>query len=164
MDIEVSLTPERAAEEAAPPLVATDTARDRPSAPAGLARVAPWTWAMLGLGAVGLGGAVGFEVARAGAERDADEAQTQLEHQEHFRAMEDRQLLARVLLGVGAVATAAGGVLLYFDLSRDPDSGPHDQADRHARDTALAPSPGVSWRVGAGCAGALCQAVGHARF
>ncbi len=85
------------------------------------ARVSPLTWVALGVGAVGLGGALGFEFARRGAEDDAESATTQLGHQERHDAMEGHQTVARVLLGVGAVGLAAGGVLLYLDLGGKGD-------------------------------------------
>lgn len=81
------------------------------------------TWVALGVGSAGLAGAVGFELARQGAESDAEKARTQLEHRDRFDAMEGRQTVARVMLGVGAVGLAVGGVLLTLDLTQKPERG-----------------------------------------
>ena len=72
-----------------------------------------------GVGAVGLGGALGFEFARASAETDAHDARVQVDAQDRYDTMETHQTTARILLAVGAVGTVVGGVLLYFDLTSD---------------------------------------------
>jgi tetratricopeptide (TPR) repeat protein len=86
------------------------------------ARVAPWTWAALGIGAAALGTALAFEVSRASAEQDARSANTQIEHQEAFERMESRQTTARIFAGIGAAAAITGGALLYVDLVVKPRS------------------------------------------
>jgi len=105
--------PARGAEPLMPP---GEPMRDAP--PDGPAVRAP-TWIALGVGAAALGGALAFELARRGAEDDADASRTQIEHRDHYDRMESRQTTARILAGVGAVAVVAGGVLLAIDLGRD---------------------------------------------
>jgi tetratricopeptide (TPR) repeat protein len=75
-----------------------------------------WTWALLGGSAAALTGAGAFELARSDLEDQARRSQVQVEHLEKFEAMEQRQTVARVFLGVGIVAALAGGASLYFDL------------------------------------------------
>jgi tetratricopeptide (TPR) repeat protein len=75
------------------------------------------TYVAFGVGAAALGAALGFELARRGAEDDARSARTQLEHQASVEDAEGHRDLARVFAGVGAAAVITGGVLLYFDLS-----------------------------------------------
>jgi tetratricopeptide (TPR) repeat protein len=74
-----------------------------------------WTWAMFGGAAAGFLGAGGFELARRDAEDQVPKEFVQLERQEKYDSMEQRQTIARVFLGVGVVAAVAGGVSLYFD-------------------------------------------------
>jgi hypothetical protein len=59
---------------------------------------------------------------RASAEEDAHAADTQIDARESYDSMESRQLTARVLAGVGAAVTVAGGVLLVLDLTADTAS------------------------------------------
>jgi tetratricopeptide (TPR) repeat protein len=84
-----------------------------------------WTWALLGGSAVALTGAGAFELARSDLEDQARRSRIQVEHLEKFEAMEQRQTVARVFLGVGIVAALAGGASLYFDLqeTEPPPSG-----------------------------------------
>lgn len=113
-----SATPARATEPAPstePRASGSEPARDEPPK-----RVGPVTWAAFGVGVVGLGAGLGFELMRASAEQDARDATTQVEHRERYDTMKSRQSTARVLTAVGAVGIAAGGVLLYFDLTRKP--------------------------------------------
>ena len=105
----------------APPEPATPPS-EPPADTSGPATVSPWTWVSLGVGAGALGGALAFELMRASAEDDAHNAETQIEAQEQYDTMESRQLVARVLVGVGAAATVAGGVLLYLDLTAEPST------------------------------------------
>ena len=105
----------------------------------GLKAIRPWTWAALGVGVAALGGSLTFEFLRKGAESDAENAPTQISYHDQYETMKGRQTAARVLLGVGAAGVVAGGVLLYFDLSRG-----------HASDAKPA--------VGAGCGPRLCGA------
>lgn len=90
-------------------------------------RVAPWTIAALAVGVVGFGAAIGLEVARAGAESDAEADPTQVGYRAKYDSMVSRQTAARVLVGIGAAATVAGGVLLVLDLrapSKDTAADP----------------------------------------
>lgn len=93
--------------------------RDRPTL---LQRIQPITWGLMGAGAAGLVGAGAFEQARANSEDDARMAATQLAAEQELDSAESQQTTARVLLGVGAGAMILGGVFLYIDLSREPDS------------------------------------------
>jgi tetratricopeptide (TPR) repeat protein len=79
-------------------------------------RVSPLTWTALGVGAAGLGTALGFELARSASVAAASEG-TQLEGKAHLDQASTYQTVARVSLGIGAAFAAAGGVLLYMDLS-----------------------------------------------
>lgn len=91
--------------------------------PTGLAAVRPWTWAALGVGVIGLGTSVGLELARAGSETAAREDPTQVGFKEKYDAMVSNQTGARVMVGIGAVAMAAGAVLLVIDLRGKPEAG-----------------------------------------
>lgn len=79
-----------------------------------------WTWATFAGSAAALVGAGSFELMRANLEDQARENQIQIEHLDEFDAMQDRQTVARVFLGVGVAAAIAGGVSLYFDLRNAP--------------------------------------------
>jgi tetratricopeptide (TPR) repeat protein len=102
----------------------------------GLSRVGPLTWTAFGVGAAGLGAALGLEMARSSAVDSARHSATQREGKDHYDQATSFQTASRVALGVGAAFAAAGGVLLYFDLSSDPAT----------------PKRGVS----AGCGGPTC--------
>lgn len=118
-----SATPARAAEPpapSAPPARGPEPAGDQASR-----RVGPVTWAAFGVGVVGLGAGLGFELMRASADQDARDAATQVEHREHYDTMKNRQTTARILTAVGGVGVAAGGVLLYLDLTRKPAKTAH---------------------------------------
>jgi hypothetical protein len=119
MDVRLDLTPAPVA-----------TAQDRGG------KVAPWTWASLGVGVAGLGAAVGLELARGNAEDEAKNARTQMEAGEAYSDMADLRTAARVLLGIGAAATVAGGVLLVVDLTTSPDEEGPEQDDASVQ-TAL---------------------------
>ena len=80
--------------------------------------IGPLTWTAFGVGAAGLGGALVFELMRRSSEDAVKTEPTQVKRGEAFDQMESRQTTARVLFVVGSVATLAGGVLLYLDLSR----------------------------------------------
>ena len=116
-------TPARA-DASAPPASShqvTGATTTEPAADAATERsIRPLTWAAFGVGVAALGASVGFELARASAEQDARDAPTQVEHRDRYDTMKSRQTTARVLAGVGVAGAAAGGVLLYVDLSRKP--------------------------------------------
>ncbi len=149
LDVSVTLESSASAPGATPPTPrATDprTTQAPPIEPAPAERkavVSPLTWAAFGIGAVAFGGAIGFEFSRAHAEKDAQRAPSQIEAQDRYDAMERRQRTSRILVGVGALATAAGGVLLYFDLSRRESS---------------------TLRTGFACAGDSCAVLGSGSF
>jgi hypothetical protein len=82
------------------------------------------TWVTLGVGVAALGGAVVFEVLRGQSEDDVKNEETQVARHDAFDSMETQQTTSRVLAGVGAAALIAGGVLLYFDLSKDSKETP----------------------------------------
>jgi tetratricopeptide (TPR) repeat protein len=81
-------------------------------------RVAPWTIATLAVGVAGLGASLGLELARRSAESTASADPTQIGYQSALANMNSLQTAARVFVGVGAVVTAAGGVMLVLDLRR----------------------------------------------
>lgn len=107
--------------------------------------VAPWTIAALGVGVAGLGGALGFELARKSAENAARNDPTQTGYQSDLSTMNSRATAARALVAVGAVATAAGGVFLVLDLRGGGSSAPPAKA-------------------GLGCFMGACGAVASGRF
>jgi hypothetical protein len=78
----------------------------------------------LGAGALVLGGAGAFELARRSAEDDAESDRTQVGYKEHYDRMTSRQTTARVLGAVGGALVITGGVLLVLDLTarRAPSS------------------------------------------
>jgi tetratricopeptide (TPR) repeat protein len=114
MDLDIALTTVGSGVTTLAPV-----AGEKPGAPPDVPKkrsVAPWTITALGLGVAGLGGALGFELARKSAESDAKGDPTQVGFKSAYDSMTSRQLAARVLVGVGAAATALGGVLLVLDL------------------------------------------------
>lgn len=130
---------------------ASPPAAETPRAPSfGIASVRPWTWAAFGVSAIGLGSAIGFEVARAGSESAARVDPTQVGFKEKYDAMIANQTGARVMVGIGAAAAVAGGVLLFLD-TRSPGRAP-------SRGKAVSDAS-----VGLGCSAAGCGVVvgGH---
>jgi tetratricopeptide (TPR) repeat protein len=89
---------------------------DRPSGP----RFGVWPWIGLGAGAVALGGAGVFELARRSAEDDAENDRTQVGYKESYDRMTSRQTTSRVLAAVGGALVVTGGVLLVLDLTSRP--------------------------------------------
>jgi hypothetical protein len=123
IDLDVALTPASATTPSPPPRTApmTPVPPSPTPAPTGLRAIRPWTWAALGVGVAGLGSSLVLEGMRRGAESDAESAPNQIAYHDAYETMAGRQTAARVLLGVGIAGAAAGGVLLYFDLSRKHD-------------------------------------------
>jgi hypothetical protein len=145
-DFLVTLRPVSAAAAPAPapvsakPPPATTPSVDSQSGPP---RVSPLTWVALGGGALCLGGALGFELSRASAAKDAKSA-SQVDFRDKADAAASRQTAARVLAGVGGALAVTGGVLLVLDLSASPTP---EQA-----------------QVGLGCTAEGCLATGSASF
>lgn len=77
-------------------------------------------WVIAGTGVAGLGGAVGFELARRSEEKAARGADSQLEYKKHLDDSLTQQTRARVLVGVGAGLLVTGSVMLLFN---DRDQG-----------------------------------------
>jgi tetratricopeptide (TPR) repeat protein len=114
IDIALELAPVHVARPASPPRrkVAPAPAPEPESA-----RPSWVTWTLFGTSAALLIGAGGLELSRRELEHSAGaREQDQFAAQRDYGAMQDHQLAARVLLGVGALAGIAGGVSLYFDL------------------------------------------------
>jgi tetratricopeptide (TPR) repeat protein len=93
-------------------------------APTQLGPVRPWTWAAFGVGVLGLGTAVGLEVARSGAESAARADPTQVGFKQKYDSMLSNQTGARVMAGIGAGFAAVGAVLLVVDLRAKPAAKP----------------------------------------
>jgi hypothetical protein len=73
-------------------------------------------WVVAGAGVVGLGSALGFELARRSEESAARRPGTsQVELQADNQAIRRDRITARVLLGAGTALLATGTVLLYFN-------------------------------------------------
>jgi tetratricopeptide (TPR) repeat protein len=83
--------------------------------PSGPRRFGVAPWLVAGTGVLGLGGALGFELARRADERQARRAPSQLAYQEKLEDAERDQTTARVLLGVGGGLLVTGGVMLIFN-------------------------------------------------
>ncbi|MBI5532970.1 MAG: PEGA domain-containing protein [Deltaproteobacteria bacterium] len=128
---------------APPPVVSAPPPAESP-------KVATTTWITLGAGGALLLGSLGFELARRSAESDARDAATQVDARDKYDTMQSRQTVSRVLVGVGAAATIAGGVLLMIDLQ---SKGPSEPS-----------RGGSSRRVGVGCTGYGCGLVAAGSF
>jgi tetratricopeptide (TPR) repeat protein len=127
------------AEGAAPKAPAAPVRDSPPPADSG-GGVGLWTWVALGAGGLALGGAAGFEVARANATDEAREA-PQVEYQDKVDTARRYQTTARILAGVGGALLVTGTVLLVLDISGSS-------------------SPPVA----AGCSGDGCFVSGHGMF
>ena len=140
MDVKLPLTPgESSAAGPVGPIEPQGPAGPPPDhTPKGGGSVQPWTWATLGVGVVGLGAALGCEIARGNAEGDVRDAATQIDASDAYSRMVDLRTAARVLVGIGAVATAAGGVLLAVDLSASSDEQASDPAPEQSNATVKA--------------------------
>jgi hypothetical protein len=77
-------------------------------------------WLVAGAGAVGLGGAVGFELVRRSHEHDASTARSQLEFQQDISDMKSAQTQARIWAGVGAALAATGTLLVVLNDRQEP--------------------------------------------
>lgn len=82
----------------------------------------PWHWVALGAATASFGGAVAFEVARSNAESEAEGATVQRAKADALDRMDQRQLNARVLFGVGLVLGAVGGTLWVLDANGEESS------------------------------------------
>jgi tetratricopeptide (TPR) repeat protein len=91
---------------------------------AGGTGIRPLTWVALGVGAAGLGVALGFELARAGAVESAREAPTNVAGKEEYDRAKSLETPAWISAGIGAAFAVAGGVLLYLDLTSGHSRGP----------------------------------------
>lgn len=89
-------------------------------------RFGVWPYVSLGAGALALGGALGFELARRSAENAAKNDDTQIGYKDQLEKEQNRQQTARIFAAVGGVLVVAGGTLLVLDLTRP--SGPSAQA------------------------------------
>ena len=127
LDVAVALDEQVAAPPPAPapPIPAPTTATDpsagpspSPSSDDHHARVRPLTLITLGAGVATLGAAGVFEGLRQSSEKDVRDETTQIARHDAFDQMESQQTTARILAGVGAAVTVAGGVLLAVDLTR----------------------------------------------
>jgi tetratricopeptide (TPR) repeat protein len=76
-----------------------------------------WPWVGLGAGAVSLGGALGFELARRSAEKAAKNDSTQVGYKNKLDREQSRQTTSRVLAAVGGALVVTGGTLLVIDLT-----------------------------------------------
>jgi tetratricopeptide (TPR) repeat protein len=114
-DVSLQLAP---ASTARSPDAATSRAGDRQPGDRG-PRFGMVPYVVMGAGAAGLLGALGFEISRRSADAAAEEA-PQNEFQGRYDTMESRQTTARVLAGVGAALLVTGGVLFFVDRQREP--------------------------------------------
>jgi tetratricopeptide (TPR) repeat protein len=113
-ELNVSLEPEP--RRASPALAGErESAPNRDSDRAGNRRFGVLPWFIAGTGMAGLGGAVGFELARRSEERAARGSQSQLEYKKHLDNSLDHQTRARVLVGVGGGLLVTGSVMLLFN-------------------------------------------------
>ncbi len=152
MDVDVSLSRPGPAVPVAPvgptaggPTGAPPPPTPPPDTPARERHVAPWTFAALGVGVAGLGAAIGLEVARKGAETTARNEPIQVTYMSDLNQMTTFQTASRAMVGVGAAALVAGGVLLFLDLRPQGSDG-------KAPTTAL------------GCFSGACGAFASGRF
>lgn len=113
-ELNVTLEPERA--RSAPALAGGgQSAPNRHSDREGSRRFGALPWFIAGTGMAGLGGAVGFELARRSEERAARASQNQLEYKKHLDDSLEHQTRARVLVGVGGGLLVTGSVMLLFN-------------------------------------------------
>lgn len=109
-------------------------------------------WLVLGAGAVSLGIATGFELARRADETDARAAASQREFKSELDSMERHQTKARVFAGVGAGLLVTGGVMLAFN---QRVGSPRDRADQ---------LPGPGSRLSFACVPGGCAASARGTF
>lgn len=121
VDIRFELVPMRAApvERAPLPSLNVSTADPAESGPRW------WTWAAFGGSAALLLGAGVIELSRRDLEEDLKRPERdQFETADTYATMNSRRVLARVVLGMGVVVGAAGGLSLYWDLNQPTRSSP----------------------------------------
>lgn len=143
--VDVRLSLSKARREPAPPAAAAEAPKQDSAPHAHRVGPRPLTWAAFGVGAAGLGLALGFELARSGAVDSARSAPSNLEGKDDYDRAKSFETLGKVALGVGAAFTVAGGVLLYLDLSSKDD-----QTTRTAASVA--------------CTGSFCRVAVHGTF
>jgi len=127
LDQEFSLQAEAAGEPvtpAAPLSPAPDRAKEPDQAPS----FGVWPYVAFGAGAAALGGALYFEIARQGAEDEARDEPTQIGYHDAYERMESRQMVSRVLAGVGGALALTGGALLVIELASRPKDEARPQA------------------------------------
>jgi tetratricopeptide (TPR) repeat protein len=110
IDIPVQLQPARAL---AAPLATTEPHGRRFG-------IAPYI--TLGAGVALLGTAALFELGRHSAQGAARDDTTQLDYERDVNAMNSRQTMARVFVGVGAAVTVTGAALLVFNTRLTPET------------------------------------------
>jgi tetratricopeptide (TPR) repeat protein len=126
LDVEIPLTVAVEEERAASPALAPSMAQPKEREPGHSFGV--WPYVALGAGAVGLGGALYFEISRQSAEDDARGEPTQIGYRDAYETMQSRQTTARVLAGVGGALVLAGGTLLVIELASRPEDEAHAKA------------------------------------
>jgi tetratricopeptide (TPR) repeat protein len=127
-----------------PPLAPAGDGGPQTVAPARPRTVAPWTFAALGVGVASLGASLGLELARKGAANSASSDPTQIGYASALGNASTYQTAARAMVGVGAVFTAGGVVLLAIDLK--------------------GPAGGATPKAAFGCFQGACGAVATGRF
>lgn len=105
----------------ATPAVLVEATPAAASAPARPHPVHWWTYGALGTGVALAAGSGGIELMRRSVEAEAHNEPAQIEYKKLYDQVRLYELVARVLIGSGAVAAVVGGVLLFFDLSSSRD-------------------------------------------
>jgi tetratricopeptide (TPR) repeat protein len=79
-----------------------------------------WPYVGLGAGALALGGALGFEMARRSSENAAKNDDTQIGYSQQLEKEKSRQTAARIFAAAGGALVVVGGTLLVLDLTTHP--------------------------------------------
>lgn len=87
-------------------------------------RISPLSLIVTGAGAVSLGIAGGFELARSDAEQSATAEPVQLEAQTHLEKARSRETMAVAFAVAGGALLVTGGVLTYLDLTAPSKQAP----------------------------------------